>query len=313
MLLNIRRVADAREKQLRFCAFSIEHPGKQVIDQPPTSEGPWIYVVFDATASMTIGSKDTLIRCSGLLDYQVDQAGALTHQQLEFIQRYLPYCFLGYFADLEKRSITVAHFAQSLDGKIATLEGDSRWIGNEANLEHAHRMRALCDSILIGKNTLKNDHPQLTVRRVEGPNPVRIVVGSSISDCSSLLKASNDAIFIVHKEEVEYDNASIKQILYSGIEKYIPCDYILKQLYEHGIKSVLIEGGAKTTSHFLSQGTLDVLQLHLAPILMGSGRDSFQLPEIRRVDNAIGFRKFFYQKVANTYMFVGHLESLQQE
>ena len=71
---------------------------------------------------------------------------------------------------------------------------------------------------------------------------------------------------------------------------------------------MLIEGGARTTSRFLQDGLLDILQLHLAPMLLGSGRDSIQLPEIHRIDHAVGFKHFFYQRIANTYMFVGQLQ-----
>jgi len=292
------------KKTFAYCVFSLEKHDF-FVDEAPADEGPRIWVVFDTTAALTISDTDTLIRSYDILDYRIEQPGSLSEQQSQLISQYIPYCFLSYYARKKKRAVAVSHFAQSLDGKIATGIGDSRWIGNEANLEHAHRMRALCDGILIGKNTLRNDRPQLTVRRVEGPNPVRIVIGSRIEDCSSLVKASSDEIILFHKAATNIDEAEVRQILYREEHAFIPCAVVLERLFQEGIYSVLIEGGAKTTSRFLQENLLDILQLHLAPMILGSGRDSFQLPEILKIDAAIGFKKFFFQQVANTFMFVG--------
>jgi len=275
------------------------------VDHFPEEDEAYIWVIFKPESSISIKASDTLFRSFDVLDYRLEQTGRLSEYQLTLLQQYLPYCFLRYFAEQKGRAITVAHFAQSLDGKIATHSGHSRWIGNEANLEHAHRMRALCDGILIGKNTLLKDRPQLTVRRVEGTNPVRIVIGSNITDCSSLLKASPDTVIAFQKEVVPGVPAGIKQLVYRGPEAYIPCKVVLERLFQEGIYGLLVEGGAKTTSRFLNEQMLDLLQLHIAPILMGSGRDGFELPEIRLVDHAVAFKKFFFQPIANTFMFVG--------
>ncbi len=70
----------------------------------------------------------------------------------------------------------VAHLGQSLDGRIATAAGASRWVTGEEDLLHTHRMRALADAILVGSGTLRHDDPQLTVRRCAGDHPVRVVI-----------------------------------------------------------------------------------------------------------------------------------------
>jgi diaminohydroxyphosphoribosylaminopyrimidine deaminase/5-amino-6-(5-phosphoribosylamino)uracil reductase len=305
LLLRLREQAASHPRPLNFCAFSPEDPDVFFVDHYPEDDRSYLWVIFKAETSISLRSEDTLFRSFDLLDYRLEQAGRLPEYQLTLLQQYLPYCFLRYFAEQRGRAITVAHFAQSLDGKIATHSGHSRWIGNEANLEHAHRMRALCDGILIGKNTLLKDRPQLTVRRVEGPNPVRIVIGSCIDDCSSLLKASPEPVIAIQKEPPPGESSGVRQLVYEGAEEFIPCRVVLARLFEQGIHSVLVEGGATTTSRFLNENMLDLLQLHIAPILMGSGRDSFQLPEIRLVDHAVHFKKFFFQPISNTFMFVG--------
>ena len=74
------------------------------------------------------------------LRIRIHSGGGLKQDELAFWQRYLPYCFLSYQAQRLGRAISVSHFAQTLDGKIATLAGDSKWIGNQENLKHAHRI-----------------------------------------------------------------------------------------------------------------------------------------------------------------------------
>jgi diaminohydroxyphosphoribosylaminopyrimidine deaminase / 5-amino-6-(5-phosphoribosylamino)uracil reductase len=70
----------------------------------------------------------------------------------------------------------LGRIAQSLDGRIATASGESRWISGEADLEHTHRLRALSDAVLVGASTVRADDPQLTTRAVEGPSPVRVIL-----------------------------------------------------------------------------------------------------------------------------------------
>src|SRR5215469_14839210 len=86
---------------------------------------------------------------------------------------YLPYARVP-----RGRSFAVAHLGQSLDGRIATTAGASRWVTGEADLLHTHRMRALADAVVVGAGTVRHDDPQLTVRRCLGGQPVRVVIDS---------------------------------------------------------------------------------------------------------------------------------------
>ncbi|HKW55660.1 MAG TPA: RibD family protein, partial [Stellaceae bacterium] len=86
------------------------------------------------------------------------------------LELYLP------FAASRGRPYAVAHLGQSLDGRIATAAGASRWVTGEEDLLHTHRMRALADAILVGAGTVRHDDPQLTVRRCAGDHPVRVVI-----------------------------------------------------------------------------------------------------------------------------------------
>src|SRR5213083_1641814 len=87
------------------------------------------------------------------------------------IDLYLPIC-----SATAARPITVGHLGQSLDGFIATHAGESRWVTGPENMVHMHRMRALCDAVIVGAGTVAADDPQLTTRLVDGPNPIRVVL-----------------------------------------------------------------------------------------------------------------------------------------
>jgi len=122
--------------------------------------------------------------------------------QFDFFINYLPFCFNYFKAIQNHKTYVISHFAQSLDGKIATNSGHSKWIGNEQNLIHAHRMRALCNGILIGANTLKKDKPMLTVRHVEGDDPVKIVLCNSCQDFIELRKDKRKYLHLTTVDDV---------------------------------------------------------------------------------------------------------------
>ena len=87
------------------------------------------------------------------------------------IDLYLPMC-----SATDARPITVGHLGQSLDGFIATHSGESQYVTGEENILHLHRMRALCDAVVVGAGTVAADDPQLTTRHVAGPSPLRVVL-----------------------------------------------------------------------------------------------------------------------------------------
>ena len=238
-----------------------------------------------------------------VLDYVYELDG----DTIDFLGTYMPYCFLSIPARQRQRAIAITHYAQSLDGKIATATNDSKWIGNEDNLVHSHHMRALCDSILIGASTLKADRPSLTVRRVAGPNPHRIVICSSDGDFSSLQADPSSPVLVIGiGSDPCVDNTEYAQ-LPAGNRGQIASAAILQHLYQRGIYGVYIEGGSATTSHFLQERAVDIVQLHLAPLIFGSGIDGFSLPCIQTVDEAIRFDRFYYKPVGDTFMFVGEV------
>ena len=228
----------------------------------------------------------------------------------DVLELYLPFCLAPILRKKKRTPLSITHFAQSLDGYIATLSNHSKWIGNDENLIHAHRLRAMVDAIVIGNNTLVHDAPKLTVRHVKGKNPTRVVIGNSNQKLDSLIDP-NDAkkVIKVISSQNDMESNCVYDCLRVKSESYhMPTQNILEALYEKGIYSILIEGGATTSSCFLKEGNIDMLQLHISPMLFGSGVKTFTLPEIKEVGDAKHFEKSFYSKMGNGMMFTGFLK-----
>lgn len=216
------------------------------------------------------------------------------HPGVETVLRiYLPLILGGWDARRRGQSFVSAHVAQTLDGRIACNNGHSQWISNEANLWHAHRLRALHDAVLIGGQTVVTDDPQLTVRHVEGPDPMRVILSGS---AKVLALAGERQIFqdpgclvVCRSEALEeftpngiHQHTEVCPLSNSGSQPF-PADAILQALTDHGIHSVFVEGGSATCSTFLRQDRIDVLHVHVAPMILGSGIPSFTLPEVTHI------------------------------
>jgi diaminohydroxyphosphoribosylaminopyrimidine deaminase / 5-amino-6-(5-phosphoribosylamino)uracil reductase len=184
------------------------------------------------------------------------------------------------------RCWAVAHLGQSLDGRIATAGGASRWVTGEADLLHTHRMRALSDAVMVGAGTVRHDDPQLTVRRCVGAQPVRVVIDSErrlgaeyrvFQDgaAPTLVLAASDRV----RAGDRLGQAEILPLPRGADGGLAPGD-IRQALAARGLALLFIEGGGITISRFLMAGALDRLQLTVAPIILGSGRPSLSLPEI---------------------------------
>jgi riboflavin-specific deaminase-like protein len=186
--------------------------------------------------------------------------------------------------------VVVGQIGQSLDGRVATETGHSHYINGPEALAHLHRLRALVDAVVIGIGTALADDPQLTVRRVTGPQPARVVI-----DARGRLPAGAKLLAADGVRRLVLAGPGAKPPLPSGIEVValprtdgqIAPATILSALAEHGFRRVLIEGGADTLSRFLAAKCLDRLHVMVAPIILGSGRPSFALPPIARVDEAV--------------------------
>lgn len=182
----------------------------------------------------------------------------------------------------------LAQLGQSLDGRIATLSGESRWINGPSALDHLHRLRAHVDAVVVGIGTVIADDPQLTVRRVDGPQPVRVVLdpnGRLPVSARCLAAGGAPCLVVSDRPHAVPDAAEILVVKPSG-ERLAP-SAIVRALYDRGLKKVLVEGGATTVSHFLSAGVVDRLHMLVAPMILGSGIHGLSLPPIGKLGEAL--------------------------
>ena len=188
------------------------------------------------------------------------------------------------------RPYIILSAAISIDGKIATSTGDSKF-SSDADLLRLHKLRSKIDAILVGKNTILSDDPLLTVRRIRGPNPIRIILDShgSIPSNTKILQTSSDIPTIIattrhitKRDQLRLHKLSAK-VLVVGTRS-INLELLLEKLYNRGIRTVLVEGGGTTNWEFVRHNLFDELVVTVSPFLVG-GKNSISLIE------GLGFAK----------------------
>lgn len=172
--------------------------------------------------------------------------------------------------------------AMTLDGKIATRTGDSRWITGPAAREYVHQLRDWNDAVLIGSGTARADDPQLTARLPQARNPVRVVADSraSLSPESCLARTAGEISTVIGVGEAAPE-ATLQALQARGVEiERVPGEggrvslrMLLQRLVQRGVHSVLCEGGAELAGALLDEGLVDEVAWFIAPKLVG-GREA---------------------------------------
>jgi diaminohydroxyphosphoribosylaminopyrimidine deaminase/5-amino-6-(5-phosphoribosylamino)uracil reductase len=188
-------------------------------------------------------------------------------------------------------------FAQTLDGRIATITGNSQWISSERSRELAHKLRALHDGILVGMGTILADKPQLTVRLVKGRNPLRIIPDSKLRiPLSSKILRDQDITPTIIATTPRADEEKLSLLRKMGVEVLmidedekgeVNLKDLLRKLGKRGISSLLVEGGARIITSFLHQELVDKVVIAIAPKIMGKGIEAVGDLGIQDVDHAL--------------------------
>jgi GTP cyclohydrolase II len=188
---------------------------------------------------------------------------------------------LGTVRPTPTKPYVAVKYAQTLDGRIATSSGDSRWISGEEERRVSHALRASCDAVLVGVGTVLADDPQLTVRMVPGASPIRVVLDSTlrIPDRSRLL-ADDAATIVVTTSSSSTDRRDdlrrlgVSVLVAPAGPSGVDLAAALSALRREGIRSVLVEGGGSVITSFLSLDLADRLVVGIAPRVLGSGTDA---------------------------------------
>jgi riboflavin-specific deaminase-like protein len=183
------------------------------------------------------------------------------------------------------RPFVVAQLGQSLDGRIATPTGESRWINRDGALDHVHRLRASVDAVVVGIGTVVADDPWLNVRRCSGKNPARVVIDPRGRLPATPRLADNDGTRTLVIRGVDAPAPRGMEIIRLAGAKLDP-NLIVAALYERGLRRLLIEGGAWTVSEFIDARAVDRLHVLVGPMILGSGKTGLSLAPIARLADA---------------------------
>lgn len=193
--------------------------------------------------------------------------------------------------------LVTVKFAQSVDGRIATVSGSSRWISSEKSRRFAHGLRAINDAVIVGVGTVLADDPQLTARLTKGRSPLRVVLDSTLRTplTAKVLSGQEKAATIIaisasasHEKIAALRERGIEVLTVPGdAEGGINLVGLLRKLGERGVSSVLVEGGAAVITSLLRQNLADRLVIIIAPKLLGKGIEAIGDLKIEEVSQSL--------------------------
>jgi len=243
-----------------------------------------------------------------LRDHGIEvMAGSLDREARELNEVYIKHITTGY-------PFVYLKIAQTLDGKIATQNGDSRWISSPESRRLAHRIRAWVDAILVGVGTILRDDPQLNVRHVKGPNPVKIILDSTLKTPLDAKALDGGRVIIATHQRADSSRARRYRSRQVEVWQLPPDDRgmvnlmaLLRRAGEKQLTSVLIEGGQKVFNSVLKAKAVDKLLIFLAPCLLGDGKESFGDLGVHRMADALQIREFQTRRVGADLLVTGRL------
>ena len=257
------------------------------------------------------------IACNGLevlKEKGIEVKTGVLEEKIKYLTRF----FLSRI--LRKRPWVIVKVAQSLDGRIAVSSGDSKWISGERALKFAHKLRAISDAILVGKNTVLIDNPELTVRLVKGKNPLRIVLDTKAElnpDFKVFEVSRNKRTILCCGEDVPEERLS--PFRRKGVEIWrmplkkgkIDLKALMEKALSENILSLLVEGGGRINGAFLEEGLVDEIFVIVAPLIMGdpNGFFSFSAKPLKRLSEAFPLFNFRVKALGKDYLFHGFTES----
>jgi len=219
---------------------------------------------------------------------------------------------LGSVRPTRSKPYVVVKYAQTLDGRIATSSGDSRWISGEEERRVSHALRASCDAVVVGIGTILRDDPQLTVRMVPGASPIRVVLDSRLRiPGGSLVLADDAATTIVTTDRSSAERRDVLRrrgvsvIVVPSGPRGVDLGAALHALREQGIRSALVEGGSSVITSFLSRNLADRLVVSIAPRVLGSGTDAVRDLGVHEVSQSIRIERRAVHLVGEDVLIAG--------
>lgn len=226
-----------------------------------------------------------------------DEARRLNKVFLKNITKKLPYLSIK--------------LGMTLDGKIATLSGNSKYITNELSRRYVHRLRSQVDAVLTTSETVIRDNPHLGLRMVKGKDPLRVVIDSRLrtSPSSTVYRNKNVLVATTFRSPMAARKRFISQgidlLIYRGTS--VPLKKLLSDLYQRGIYHVMVEAGSGLTTSLLRAGLVDSLILFFAPIVLGKGLPWVQDLGIDDLKDGLCLHDTEYRRFGDNFMISGSI------
>ena len=207
------------------------------------------------------------------------EGGELNKFYFKYVKENLPYITLK--------------IAQSIDGKISLSKKEQIWLTGEKSIEFVHKLRSEYDAVLVGAGTIKTDNPLLTVRKVKGRNPIKVIIDGklSIPVNSNVIECPDPQKTIIITSDTSSER-KIKQLSAKGIKLFklkvasnnqISLKSVMRLLARQKITSVLVEGGSEIFTKFLEKNLFDEIIVLLTPKILGKGIGAFNLKKLKRI------------------------------
>jgi riboflavin-specific deaminase-like protein len=201
---------------------------------------------------------------------------------------------LGRTAAPDWRPYVVLKYAQTVDGRIATQLGDAKWISSEPERRISHALRAACDAVLVGVGTATVDDPQLTVRMVPGASPLRVILDSTLRLPLSarVLDEQARTVVLTTDRSPEERRAALRargvgvHVIDAGA-RGVDVPGALEALRGLGVRSLLVEGGARVITSFFAEKLVDRLVVGIAPTIIGAGIEAVGDLGVARVAESV--------------------------
>jgi GTP cyclohydrolase II len=219
------------------------------------------------------------------------------------------------------RPTVFIHYAQTLDGRIATRTGSSRWISGDDSLRYAHELRAAHHAVLVGIGTALADDPHLTVRHATGPDPLKVVLDSTLrlpSSAALLRETPKRTILLTTASAADSDVDRVTAmgatvvVAESDSEGRVDLPDGLSRLADIGVRSLLVEGGARVITSLLRQQLVDRLAVCVAPIILGSGIEAIGDLGIAELAGALGLRQLDVRRHGDDIVVSGEVAAERQ-
>lgn len=212
--------------------------------------------------------------------------------------------------------------AQSLDGRVATATGDSKWITDERARRVVHRLRAHHDAVLVGAGTVSADDPELTVRLCRGRDPLRVVLSSrlDLDPGAKLLSPSMAPSLIVFCRDDPELHPRAEKLRSRGAQVFpvpeaagggLDLGAVLDRLYALSVRSVLVEGGGQVLTSFVKAGFFQKVSLFTAPLFIGEGRPTVGDLGLRVLSGARRLRRVKYRRIGDQILVTAYREDLR--